>query len=198
MIPLGGTEPASDAADIATGWTVDTIHFALNADLAEWAYAETKDITIPDTPGMQAFRQQFANHPAARQPPSVMLGDTLSASTYWHGDLLNTWANDWVKLYAGEDANFVTSNMEDSGTLTALHRLDRVGRADLDRVLVLRTISNYTHPPQGKTAAWSTTAEYPDQGIPALMSAFGIGAHVTKALVAHEGTSVVPPLSDSK
>ena len=38
---------------------------------------------------------------------------------------MNQWANDWVKLQAGKDANFMMSNMEDSGTLTALRRLSR-------------------------------------------------------------------------
>lgn len=183
IIPLGGVAPASEPEDISTGWTVDTIHFALNQELANWAYQVSKAVTLPDTPEMAAFRQQFVGHAAARQPPSVSIGDTLSASTYWHGTHLNQWANDWIRLYAGKDANFVTSNMEDSGTLTALHRLARQQLIDPQRIMVLRTISNYTAPPAGKTAAWSTTAEYPNRGVPALRSAFRVGEHVIKRLV---------------
>ena len=183
MIPLGGEEPASTPEDIATGWTVDTIHFALNADLASWAYQISVGVALGDTPEMAAFREQFADHPAARKPPSVSLGDTLSASTYWHGELLNKWANDWVRLYGGEGANFVTSNMEDSGTLTALHRLARQRLIDPERIMVLRTISNFTLPPKGHSAAWSTTAEYPNRGVPALRAAFDVGAAVVRQLV---------------
>ncbi len=183
IIPLGGERPAEEPGDIFTGWTVDTIHFALNAALADWAYETTKDLTLKDTPEMRVFRQQF-NEPAARRPPFVTMGDTLSASTYWHGHALNNWANDWVRLYAGADANFMTSNMEDSGTLTALGRLSRVDRADMDRILVLRVASNYTVPPPGKTVAWSTTAEYPNQGEPALDTAYQVGRVVIDALLA--------------
>jgi purine nucleoside permease len=88
-----------------------------------------------------------------------------------------------VKLQAGKDANFMMANMEDSGTLTALRRLSRAGRADLKRVLVLRTASNYSMPPPGKSAAWSTTAEYPEAGRPALEAAYQVGNRVVQALI---------------
>ena len=186
MIPLGGSEPADSPEDIYTGWTLDTIHFELNTALARWAYRYTQDMTATeDTPALAEFRAAFEGYPNAQRPPFVAVGDTLSASTYWHGELLNNWANDWLKLYAGSDANFVTSNMEDSGTLTALHRLGRVGLVDPERVLVLRTISNFTMPPPGETAAWSATADYPDDGFPALDSAQRVGGKVLHHLIKH-------------
>lgn len=183
IVPLGGKEPADSPEDISTGWTLDTIHFPLNAGLTDWAYALTKSAATMDTPALRGFRAAFKDQPNARRAPFVTVGDTLSASTYWHGALLNGWANDWLKLYAGSAAEFMTSNMEDSGTLTALHRLDRIQRVDADRVLVLRTVSNYTMPPADKSAAWSTTAPYPDQGYPALDAAYRVGSKVVAELV---------------
>ena len=183
IIPLGGEAPADSPEDIQTGWTVDTIHFSLNAGLAGWAYEQSQGHLSPDTPEMKRFRKQFEGYPAAQAPPQVLMGDTLSASTYWHGAKLNRWANDWMALYAGPSSNFVTSNMEDSGTLTALRRLDRIQRADLDRVMVLRTVSNFTMPPPGQSAAWSTTAPYPNQGFPAIESAYLAGSAVVRALL---------------
>lgn len=183
LIPLGAKHPATKPEDIRTGWTLDTVHFALNAPLAAWAFDVTRAIELEDTPAMRDFRARFTAHPAARQPPLVMRGDTLASSTYWHGTLLNAWANAWVPAYAGENANFVTTNMEDSGTLTALHRLGRTGRVDPRRILVLRTVSNYTMPPEGESAAWSTTAPYPDDGRPALEAAWRVGSAVVRELV---------------
>ncbi len=107
----------------------------------------------------------------------------MSSSTYWHGEHLNQWANDWVRLYRGHDANFMTSNMEDSGTLTALHRLGRQGLVDPERVLVLRTVSNFTMPPQGQSAEWSKSQPYPDRGEPAIEAAFIVGNTVVQALL---------------
>lgn len=182
FIPLGGKAPADGPQDVTEGWTLDTIHFALNSELTSWAAQLTSNTPLLDTPDMAAFRAQFEGMTNAQRPPFVTRGDTLSASTYWHGEKLNAWANDWLRAYGGLDAKFMTSNMEDSGTLTALHRLDRIGRVDAERVLVLRTVSNYTMPPAGRSAAWSTTAEYPDGGLGALDTAQQVGQRVVDAI----------------
>ena len=183
MIPLGGDHPAATEADLLTGWTVDTVKFELSSTLVDWAYGLTKDIKIPVDESVAKFRQQFTTSPNAMRPPFVTIGDTLSASTYWHGEKLNLWANDWVKLYSGRQGNFMTSNMEDSGTLTALHRLGRIDLVDPERILVLRTASNFTVPPPGKPAIWSATAEYPDRGLGALEAAYRVGSVVVNELV---------------
>ena len=179
LIPLGAKKPNQEA----TGWTVETISYDLNSQLAHWAYELTRDHAVEDTPEMKEFRERYDGYPNARKPPFVAMGDTLGASTYWHGDYLNEWANDWVTLHAGEDANMVTSNMEDNGTLTALHRLEQGGHVDTDRVMLLRTVSNYTFPPPGEDAAWSTTAPYPNDGEPAYEAAFQLGNRVVQTLV---------------
>lgn len=183
MIPLGTDAPTTDPADLEGGWSVDTIAFSLNADLVNWAYAQTRDLDLGDAPGITSYRSHYDTYPAAQRPPFVTIGDTLSASTYWHGELLNRWANDWVQLYRGPEANFMTSNMEDSGTMTAIGRLARQGRVDADRVLVLRTASNFTMPPAGQTAQWSKTQPFPDNGRPSFEAAFVVGNTVVQALL---------------
>ena len=183
MIPLGAHAPAAPGDDVTQGWTVDTSSFTLNADLADWAVATSKGVVLPTYPASRAFSKQFKGFAGALSEPGVMLGETLSASTYWHGERLSQWANDWVQVYSNPKMNFMTSNMEDSGTLTALHRLARIGRVDPERIMVLRTVSNYTQPPPGASAVWSATAEYPDSGLPALESAYRFGSAVVRAIV---------------
>jgi len=184
LFPLGSKEPASKPEDLYPGWTLSTISFSLNSQLVDWAFSLTSDLELADTPGLAAYREFYRGYPLAQKPPFVTVGDTLSSSTYWHGELLNQWANDWLHVYAGVDANFMTTNMEDSGTLTAFHRLARTGLVDADRILVLRTASNFTMQPPGKTAVWSKTTPYPDRGRPALESAFLVGNTVVQALLA--------------
>lgn len=179
LLPLGAKKP-NDKAD---GWTVDTIDFPLNEALAHWAYALTKDHPVKDTPGIAAFRKQFTGYANATRPPFVTMGESLSSSKYWHGEHMNRWANDWVKLQAGNQYNFMMTNMEDSGTLTALRRLSRTKLVDLDRVMVLRTASNYTMPPPGQSTVWSTTAPYPDQGLPAIEAAYQVGNRVAQTII---------------
>jgi purine nucleoside permease len=49
--------------------------------------------------------------------------------------------------------------MEDTGSLCALKRLSAANRIDFNRILVLRTASNYDSPPPGITAAQNLAAE---------------------------------------
>jgi len=53
----------------------------------------------------------------------------------------------------------VTSAMEDTGTYQALSYLHPTGKINKERVLVLRTASNYTMPPPGMGAAEHLTKE---------------------------------------
>jgi purine nucleoside permease len=82
--------------------------------------------------------------------------------------------------------NFVTSAMEDTGTLQSLTWLAKAGRVDVNRVLVLRTASNFDQPPPGVTAAESLAgtkiAKYVAY-IPALESAWRVGNAVVVELV---------------
>ena len=179
LLPLGAKKP-NDKAD---GWTVDTIDFALNEPLAEWAYGLTRDHPVKDRESIAAFRKQFAGYANATKPPFVTMGESLASSKYWHGSHLNQWANDWVKLQAGAKYNFMMTNMEDTGTLTALRRLSRTRLVDMQRVMVLRTASNFTMPPPGESTAWSATAEYPENGLPALEAAYQVGNVVAQKLI---------------
>ena len=183
IIPLDAKRPTKDPAELNPERRPSTISFDLNPGLVEWAFSITRELDLGDGPGIASYRQAYDGHPAAQRPPFVTIGDSLSASTYWHGALLNEWANDWVPLYAGEDANFMTSAMEDSGTLTAMYRLARMQRLDTDRVLVLRTVSNYTMPPIGESAVWSKAQPYPGDGMPSFENAFIVGNTVVQAIV---------------
>lgn len=139
--------------DTTTALDPDGEVFQINPALVNWAYRLTKDMPLPDSPAIKAERLRFTGHPNARKPPFVLEGDQLSAMTFWHGALLTGWANDWVKRWTGGKGEFVTSAMEDTGLLQAMTYLDKAGRADKQRVLVLRAGSNYTMPPPGVDAA---------------------------------------------
>ena len=193
-LPLGAKKPATSAEDIYTGWTIDTMKFELNEGLAQWAYETSKDVELKVGKETEDFRRLFKAYPNAQKAPFVTIGETLSSSTYWHGTYLNQWANDWIRLYGGTEKNFMTTNMEDSGTLTALYRLAREKLVDTDRIMVLRTVSNYSMPPKNETASWSTTAPYPEQGKPALETAYTVGHAVISEIIAEwdEMESTIP------
>lgn len=181
LIALGAREPNT----LDNGWQVETIKFELNAELVDWAYELTKDFPLPENDEIKAFSEIYEGYPNATKPPFVMIGDSLASSTYWHGFALNDWANDWVKLHTNGAGNFVMSNMEDTGTTTALHRVAQTGKVDFDRLLVLRTASNFSTPPPGKDVAWSLLAKYPANGVPALEAAYDLTKVVSNEIIAN-------------
>ncbi|MCP4381574.1 MAG: purine nucleoside permease [Hyphomicrobiales bacterium] len=133
--------------------------YRLNPALVEWAFRLTADARLP-TPGVPEYwLAKFERYPAAKNPPTVRKGDTLSTSTFWHGTRMNDWAADWVRYWTDGAGVFATSAMEDAGTLSALTALAAAGRADRERALILRTTSNFTVQPNDKTAAESLADE---------------------------------------
>lgn len=166
-----------------------TLVYKLNEGLTSWAYDLTKDEIIPDTDAMKMFRKRYVNFPQAQRPPFVLRGDQLSAMTYWHGEKMNDWANRWMKYWTENDAEFVTSAMEDSGTLHSLEKLELLGKINKDRVLLLRTASNYSMQYEGANAVDSLLGKgIPDAEVsagflPSLESAYLIGGKVVNALV---------------
>jgi purine nucleoside permease len=127
--------------------------YTLNPELVGWAFRLTQDAPLPDSDSLRTSRARFAGFPNAAKPPFVTRGDTLSASTFWHGSKMEEWANAWTRYYTAGKGNYMVAGMEDSGTMQALTFLSHAGRVDLQRVLVLRTVSNYDREPPGTPAA---------------------------------------------
>lgn len=199
-VPLGKKSPYEKpplAADYAAGQ-----YYLLNPGLVRWAFALTRDTPLVDNEQMKKRRETYTETPNAMRPPSVMIGANLAASTYWHGRLLNQWANGWVNYFTNGRANYVTTAMEDSGTLRSLTSLARAGKADAKRVLVLRTASNYDMQWPGGSASDSMSGE--SLGIysaylPSLEAAYRVGSRVVHAIVADwEHCATTPPAAPEK
>jgi purine nucleoside permease len=127
--------------------------FRLNPALTEWAYQLTRRVELSDDPSIQRERAKFSEFPNAMKPPFVLKGDNLAGMTFWHGKILNEWADRWVAYWTEGQGNFVTSAMEDTGTYQSLTYLHPTGKVNKNRVMVLRTASNYTMQPAGMSAA---------------------------------------------
>jgi len=183
-IPLRKKKPYELPVDRSEGEA-----YRLDPALVEWAYQLTKDTPLGDTPAMQKRRALYHGFAQAQRPPLVMKGDTLSSMTYWHGTYLNQWANDWVKYFSDGTGNYVTTAMEDTGTLQSLTWLARAKRADVKRVLVLRTASNFDMQWPGGDAAESLSGEKLGPGysayMPSLEAAHKVGSRVVRELVAN-------------
>ncbi len=181
MIPLRRSEPYEKPhTDTGSG---EAYH--LNEALVDWAFRLTKDVELPDTEAMRKERMLFES-PNARKPPFVLKGDQLASSTFWHGKLMSDWANDWVKYHTDGKGNYVTTAMEDTGTLQSLTWLTKAGKVDVSRVLVLRTASDFDQQHPGETAAASLARNkigLYTGFLPALEAAWRVGHVVVAEIV---------------
>jgi len=149
----------------------------LHLGFVDWAYELTKDLSLPDFESLTETRDLYIKHPNAQKKPFVLKGDQLAAMTFWHGEIMNEWANKWVNYWTDGKGEFVTSAMEDTGTYQSLLYLDKIKKVDVERLLVLRAGSNYTMPSPDKTAAENLLSE--NEGyvglLASLESAFIVG-----------------------
>ena len=167
--------------------------YTLNPKLVAWAFQQTRNLNLGDDPVVAKFRAGFIGFPNAQRAPFVLIGDDFASDYYWHGTTMTQYANDWVSLYTGGKGNFVMTEMEDSGFLEALERLATMHRVDDDRVLVLRTGSNYSMPRPGHTAVESVTAPYIGTAL-AANAAWLCGSTVMHQILDHwDTTSVIIP-----
>jgi purine nucleoside permease len=173
--------------------------YTLNAGLVAWAEHLTQQVPLADSEKLRESRARFPGFPKAQKPPFVTSGTVFSASTFWHGSKLDEWANAWTRYYTAGKGNYMAAGMEDSGTLQALTFLSQAGRVDLQRVLVLRTISNYDREPPGIPVAESlkemVSGNY-SAYLPALEAAETVGDKVVRDLVEHwpEREAAIPSL----
>ena len=162
--------------------------YHLNPGLVDWAFRLTQKVPLPDTDSLRKARSRFPGFPNALKAPFVTKGTVLSASTFWHGSKLEDWANAWSRYYTSGEGNYMVAGMEDSGTLQALTFLSQAGRADLQRVLVLRTVSNYDREAPGVSVAESlkemVSGNY-SAYMPALEAAETVGDKVVSDIVDH-------------
>lgn len=191
--PLFGTLPINegDKLDLSKlnrhGQSSNGEVYKLNAQLTDWAYSLTKDTVLNDYPAMQSLRAKYVGYPNAQKPPFVLKGDQMAASTFWHGDLLNQWANAWTHYWTGGEGNFVSSGMEDTGSYQSMIYLDNISKVDKSRFMVLRTGSNYSKQPPGLTPLENLVLESGENGYAGMQSsiesAYLVGSQVVDDIV---------------
>jgi purine nucleoside permease len=181
-LPLRKSKPFEEPAAPLPGQV-----YALNKGLAEWAFNLTRNTPLADSDHLKDIRGNF-DGAVAERPPFVTMGDEVSSSRYWHGKLFDAWAAEWMRYFTRDLGEFVTTAMEDTGTLQALEFLANANRVDAQRVLVLRTVSNFDRQPRGMTAAESLATQRIGKYsgyLPSLEAAYTVGHVVVNELLTH-------------
>jgi len=159
-----------------------TMVYPLNGKLARWAYEVSKDVALPDSAGLRSWREKYTGFPLAQLPPRVMMGDTLGTVRYWHGPKRTQWARDWVRLWTRGKGTFATTSMEQQDYTGTLARMAAKGLVDINRVMMLRSASNFCMPPPGQGVA-STIGDESMGTDAALEAAYRAGSAVVHELL---------------
>jgi purine nucleoside permease len=186
FVPIGKSTPYEQPREQRFNGD-DGIVFRLNPHLATWAFHLTRDTELLDTEAMAERRQQFLPADPAHRPPHVLQGGELASTTFWHGRLLSQRARDWVAYQTDNQSTYAITGMEDTGILQSLRFLANAGRIDFDRILILRTASNYDQQRTGITAAESlaeTKVSRYSAYRPALENAHRVASRALAALLA--------------
>ncbi len=166
--------------------------FRLNASLADWAYRTTAHVALPDDANLRTLRAGYAAYPNALAPPHVFEGDDLAADRWWLGPHMNSWAETWTRYWTGGRARFAMTDEEDAGIMQALTSLAQDRRVDCDRVLILRTASDYTVPARAQTSAQLLEEDASHTGpsayFEALGAAYSVGSAIVRELTTHWST----------
>jgi purine nucleoside permease len=183
ILPVGAPTPNPPTMKVVPWFASDL--YPLNAKLTAWAFGQTKDLKLPDDPQAAAFRVGFTGFPNAQRPPFVLIGDSFASDYFWHGRIMTQYARDWVRLQTGGKGVFAMTEMEDAGFMNAIGRLNQMHRVDPNRVMVLRTASNYSAPRPGHTAVESLSDGTHLGTRMALESAYLCGSTVLHNILAH-------------
>ena len=159
-----------------------TMNYALNPKLAEWAYETSKNVELPDSDALKAWREKYTGFPLAQQPPQIIMGDSLGTVRYWHGPKRTQWARDWVKMWTNGQGAFTTTAMEHQDYMNTLTDMAKAGYVDINRVMMLRGASNYCMPPPGQSIE-STIGDESLGTLPAFEADYRAGTAVAHELL---------------
>ena len=126
-------------------WRTGDYVWDLDADLVEQAAAAARGASLADSASARSLRGRYEADPgvsAGHRRPSVGVGPTVCGDEVWHGGAAAQQVETLCDAY-GVDG-FVTTEMEDAGTASALARADL-----LDRYVSVRAVSNFDRPPAG-------------------------------------------------
>lgn len=180
-------------------FNIGTEIFELNNELRLWAREISGQAALADSEAVQEIRDNYPE-PAARQKPSVQLGDVAATDIFLHGEIMSGYLTWWIDNYTENEGVYYISSFEDTAISTALTRLDEAGLVDFSRFMVLRSPSNFDQQYPEQTALESLEAAVrggmPDGSILAYENAYLAGSAVANHIILNweDWKDGVPPL----
>jgi purine nucleoside permease len=156
----------------------ENAQFHLNEQLANQAYKLTKNTKLADDATAQAARNLYPSQRGLH--PFVALCDTVGSDNFFAGTHEADTMDHIVRVRSNGAATKCTSEFEDPGFANAL-RL----HGKLDRLIVVRTASDFETPAPGQTTVELLNAGFPGYAI-ATENEYRVGSTIAHALASSE------------
>ncbi|KAF2128656.1 purine nucleoside permease [Dothidotthia symphoricarpi CBS 119687] len=147
-IPYGTTAPAPA---MYPQNVYGTEVFELNVALRDRAVMLSSKAKLNDSDTAIAYRATYEQK-AAREPPVVIGCDVATSDNYFSGPILTEAANNFTLLMTNGTGVYCTTAQEDNATLEALMRAAQAKKVDYNRIMIMRTASNFERPHPGESA----------------------------------------------
>jgi purine nucleoside permease len=135
-------------------WLENDYVWRLNENLVDRAVAAARDVSLADSDQAQEIRDQYDD----TRTPRVDVGPTVCGDEVYHGEATAAQVDSLCESYGVEE--FVTTEMEDAGTATALERFGL-----LDQYISIRAAANFDREPTGGNPTESITNDVFELGI---------------------------------
>lgn len=140
-----GTKNPNDYPDSVYGTEVFEVNQKLR-DRAMKLSLKNKDLLkIGDDDNINL--RKWYSHPASSNP-DILACDVLTSDNYFTGHVLNDYFNQYTKLITNGTANYCTSAQEENASLESFIRVAKTGLVDYERIVIMRTISNFVAKPK--------------------------------------------------
>lgn len=121
--------------------------FELNEKLRDRAVDLASKVKLDKGSKQNAKFRSLYSEDAAKKEPFVAKCDVLTSDNYFSGPLLDAYFSNFTKLMTNGSGIYCSTAQEDNASLEALTRMDLYGLVDYERIVVMRTISDFAVPP---------------------------------------------------
>ncbi len=174
----------TSAPDAKPQFDYRTEVFQVDEALLQKALQLSRHAQLEDSADVVAYRKSYPHAPA-NEPPAVTQCDTASGDIWWAGRRLGERAARYTKLLTDGHGVYCTSQQEDNATLLAITRGAQAGLADVHRVAVLRTASDFDRAYPGQSTFDSLIAQ----------RSLGGAIHISTANLVHAGMPLVEDIA---
>ncbi|RLV91179.1 Purine nucleoside permease [Spathaspora sp. JA1] len=150
---VGGYVPyGTDNQDTYPGNVYGTEVFEVNENLRDRAVELALKANLSRGNELNHQFRQLYPEAMAQAYPTVSKCDVVTSDNYFTGNVLNDYFSNLTRLMTNGSGEYCSTAQEDNASLEVFTRLDKYGLVDFDRVMVMRTISDFSRPPPSMNA----------------------------------------------